>query len=229
MNVEGFVSDTVMAVRPDARRRGNCLWFDQTPLFVIVGPLLSADLLQDSIADAIDDGYGDPSDLDPRDDEQTSRLESSILDRLYDMSMEELLTVDYVGWPDGLQHSLCLCSLGGIELLVTHHSHEVPAFMAVALGSRDELLEQLVHDGDLLLPAIKPEDAEPVQVVVRTPLSWTPDDVLKCVHNLTGSSLHADQILGSEQLCAAAHLATSDEDPETGDEDGGRQYWLPPH
>lgn len=204
MSVDSCLRDQIYSIRPDARSRDTSLFFDPAPLFVVLAPLLPPETLQNCMTEVIGDGHGDPNGLDPDDEEQTSRLESVILGSFPDLSIEELITIDYLGWPFGLQESLCFCTLGSIDLLLMNHSHDIPAFMAFALGSMEDMLNQIRCNGDVLLPQLFHEDTEIVQIVVRKSIPWKPYDVINCVQNLTGTSLQLEQLLGTERLLSVS-------------------------
>jgi len=97
-----FLRDYVLALRRDAIHRGNSIFFRPMPLFVVLAHGMDEETLCACVEYAIDDGIGDPEDLDRHDDRQTSRLETALLDRAKLFSIRELITIEYAGWASGL-------------------------------------------------------------------------------------------------------------------------------
>jgi len=163
--------DHVRSLRRDAIHRGDAVFFYPVPLFVLLTHAMADEVIYGCIEHAIDDGYGDPEDLDPNDERQTSHLESAILERAESFSIEELLTIEYTGWPGGLQYALCIAEIGEDSVVVIHRSHDIPAFLAVAVGRPADLMEELRDTPEVLLPRLQDEKDRIAEVVIPEPVN----------------------------------------------------------
>lgn len=192
--------DHACTLRHDAIRHGHVLFFDPIPLLVLLAHEMTDETIFGCIEHALDDGYGDPDDLDPEDERQTSRLEAAIMETAESFSIEELVTIEYAGWPGGFQDTLCAAEIGEAALLVVHRSHDLPAFHAVAAGPVSALLEELHLNPEALLPRLEVESDKIIQVVIRRTLTLSVEDVLQVVLALTGRSIGACHILRRDLL-----------------------------
>lgn len=192
--------DHVRSLRRDAIHRGDAVFFRALPLFVLLAHAMAAEVIFGCIEHAIDDGYGDPEDLDPNDERQTSRLESVILEVVESFSIQELLTIEYAGWPGGLQYAICIAEIGEDHVLVIHRSHDIPAFMAVAAGRSRKLMEEIRGTPEVLLPRIQVENDRIAEVVIRQELTLSSPDVFRIVRALTGVFVCEEHLLRTDLL-----------------------------
>jgi len=189
----------VLALRGHAIRRGTAIFFSPLPLFVLVAHSLRDGEVIGAIAFAINDGYGDPIDLDPADGEQTNRLETALLNENPSASITEILTIEF-DWPPSRQSSLCLARCGETDVLVIYDAEEIPAFQAVAIGYSRDLLEYVRDEAEILLSGTGNSLEEISRVVIRKPLLWTPSDLLLIVRAWKGMAISKEQILRSDLL-----------------------------
>lgn len=192
--------DHVLALRRDAIHRSDGIFFRPIPLFVLVAHSMENETIYRIIEHAIDDGYGDPEDLDPSDGLQTSRLETAILERADSFSVEELITIEYAGWPSGLQYSICIAETSDGSALVVHHSHDVPSFQAFAVGDAAELLAELRDAPEVLLSRLEADNDKIAGVAIRRSLNLSVEDVTQVVLALTGLTIVEDHILRADRL-----------------------------
>lgn len=203
MSHPSSLRDHVLMLRRDAIHRSDRLFFRPIPLFVLIAHSMEDGAIYGCIEHAIDDGYGDPEDLDPCDERQTSRLESAMLDKATSLDVQELITIEYQGWPGGLQYALCIAEIGEEGVLVLHHSHDVPSFQAFAHGDASELLAELRDSPAVLLPRLQEENDRIAQVVIRQQLHLTSEDITLLVLALTGIAVHDDHLVRADLLLGA--------------------------
>lgn len=176
------------------------LAFDTMPLFVAVTPLLEEEDIFDAIEHAVDDGYGAPDDLDPRDRKQTARLEAALLERCGDfLQIEELMTVTSKLGFGFFEASLVLVTTPGDAFLGYHDAENPPSFQAVAVGPRDALLGLVASEPEKVLPRLLHDHDEVVRVVMRRRLPWTTQQVVGIVRAVSGS-VHEDAIMRQDLL-----------------------------
>lgn len=192
--------DHLLILRRDAIHRGEAIFFRPLPLFVILAHAMADEAIYGCIEHAIDDGYGDPEDLDASDERQTSRLETAILEGADSIKIEELLTIEFAGWPSGSQCSLCVAEIGEDGVLVVHRPDDVPAFMAIGVGESAMLLEELRLTPQTLLPRLEADNDRIAEVAIRRSLPLTVGDVALVVLALTGCTTGEAHIVRGDLL-----------------------------
>lgn len=188
----------IVRYRPDCIRRGRSLFFSPLPQFILIAHGLADEQVMASITTAIDDGYGDPIDLDPADEVQTARLESSLIEKDQSFAVCEFVTIEYI-WPRGRQISLCHTVFAELDILILHHD-DVPAFQAIAAGALNDLLACIGTEPDVLLPLRWHDDAQIARVIVHRATPWTRAQLGDVVRGLTGTSICDEHIYRRENL-----------------------------
>lgn len=193
------LSEAIVRYRHDCLRRGQALFFSPLPHFILIAHGLPDEQIIASISTSIDDGYGDPIDLDPADEVQTARLESSITEKDHSFAVSEFVTIDFI-WPQGRQMSLCNTVCEEMDFLLIYKDDEIPAFQAIAAGSLNELLAYIGREPEVLLPLAWIDDAQIDRVIVHRATPWTITQMGDVVRALTGITICDDQICRTDLL-----------------------------
>ncbi len=193
----------ILSYRPYAIRRGEALYFRQMPLFVLLAHHMEDGAISDCIEYAIDDGYGDPDDLNPRDRRQTSRFESAIFQSIDSNSITELLTIEYGNWRSGHQLTLCRAVSNGVGILTLLRWGDVPSFYAFGIGGIRETLYDLRREPEVLLPRHNEDGAPLLRVAIHQPLPWTFSDSSAIVKALTGVEPSEHHLVRTDLLIGA--------------------------
>lgn len=185
-----------------AIRRGDALVFERMPLFVAVAYFLRDEDLIDAYSYAIDDGYGDPVDLDADNRLHSSRLDDAIFARAEHLiSIRELLTIEWFDASFGPRTvTICVVNTPEEGLLVLHDEHGLHGLCAVAIGPVRVLQSLLAEEHWLVLPRLATRGSELIQVVVRTPVAWSFDHVAGIVDSVVGMPLRDAHLIRSELL-----------------------------
>ncbi len=181
-------------LRRDAIEHDGVVLIGSVPLFVLIAYFVEDALMFDAISHAIDDGDGDPVNLDAYDRRQTSRLESRVMELAEgDVTISEILNVEWFDLDAGPRGvSLCIAMMPEEDLLVLHDLDAVPSFSAIAVGMKPHLLEVAADAPERVLPCLGSNAHELRRVDVRTEVSWTDEMIASVVTALTGLRQSSD-------------------------------------
>lgn len=178
----------VRRLRPGIVEHDGVLGFRPIRLFVLAAFFVPDEDLFDAYAYAINDGCGDPEDLDPNDRTQTSRLETAILELSDpDVMIEELLTVVVKCGFSFSEASLVLAATPEFSILGYYDPDEVPAFHAVAVGDEDDMLTLLGEAPEAILSRVLDDHDEVINVIPRRILPWSLAQVIAITQAFAGA------------------------------------------
>jgi hypothetical protein len=196
------LADWVRSIRRDAVLRDDVLVFKPLPLFVAIAFFIEEQQMFDCYSEAIDDGHGDPVDLDVGDQRQTSRLEDAILRRSDGLvAFRELLSIDWFDLDSGPRSiNICVVSTPEDGLIVLQDDHGPPSFQVVAPGPERRLQQVLADAPCLALPRLASRGADLRRVVLRAMVTMAWKDLVGIVDAVVGVEVRGAHVLRGELL-----------------------------
>lgn len=196
--------DYIVALYPEIRNAADGVYVhDPITLFVVLGHFLSEDALISICEYAIDDGYGDPEDLDPHDDRQRMRLEEGVLDALSErVVITELMTLELMDFANETEEiGLFLAEIEGIAILALYDSRLTVSYQAIAFGPAERLLQSAGADPDGFFQRVFGfECLQVTRIVMRHDLAWAADVPRKIANCLIGPDVLHCEIIGDRRL-----------------------------